>query len=128
MFETNVPNMILHFINKCRVFQLLENNNKITNNNYDIILSLRIDLVFYNPIIFPNEILPTIYIPNEHHYGGINDRLAYGDFDTMAKYMKIIYYIYNIIQIVHPERLTLANIKYHKIDISYFETGTIIEY
>ena len=80
-YETNVPYMILHFINKYRVFQLMKNSNR----KYDIILSLRIDLVFENPIIFPNKIVQnTIYIPNEHdYYEGINDRLAYGDFATM---------------------------------------------
>jgi hypothetical protein len=126
-YETNVPNMILHFINKCRVFQLIE----YTNRNYDIILSLRIDLVFSNPIIFPNKIVQnTIYIPIEHDYGGINDRLAYGDFTTMKKYMSIIHSIYTIVRfrIVHPETLTLANLLYHKINICRFKTNTSIEY
>ena len=44
--ETNIHNMTCHFINKNRVFLLLEEYKNKYNIHYDCVLSLRIDIVF----------------------------------------------------------------------------------
>ncbi len=122
--ETNVYNMIRHFINKKRVFNLLENYINQEKINYDIIISLRIDLHFNSKFEFNKIEENTIYIPKCYDYGGINDQLAYGDFDAMKKYMNIFDNIIELLNtnksIVHPETLTLANINYMSLKVSRF--------
>ena len=121
---TNVYNMIRHFINKKRVFNLLENYINQEKINYDIIISLRIDLHFNSKFEFNKIEENTIYIPKCYDYGGINDQLAYGDFDAMKKYMNIFDNIIELLNtnksIVHPETLTLANINYMCLKVSRF--------
>jgi hypothetical protein len=115
--ETNLENMVRHFINKKRVFELMKQSGK----KYDIIVSLRIDVVITNKIII--NILPnTIYIPFGRDYrSGINDQIAMGDYPTMEKYMNIIDYIIGYLDsgfsFPHPEKLTEINLVYHRIPI-----------
>ena len=49
--ETNMHNMICHFINKKRVFELLKNYCEKEIIHYDIIISLRVDIVFSRTIL-----------------------------------------------------------------------------
>jgi hypothetical protein len=74
--ETCIHNMTCHFINKNRVFLLLEEYKNKENIHYDCVISLRIDLVFLNNLIFNNLKDNTIYIPNGEDYvhNGINDK------------------------------------------------------
>ena len=119
----NINNMTRHFINKKRVFTLLEEHCNITNKFYDLIVSCRFDLYMdkYSPEIpLPN----TIYIPSHEDHTGINDRFAIGDFNTMKKYMNLydncLYLLENKICPPHPENLHLYNILFHNINIVRF--------
>ena len=134
--ETNIHNMICHFINKERVFSLLEEYIEKSNVNYDIVLSLRIDIVFLQKNLFKNILSirndDIIYIPLENDWvGGINDQIAYGNINTMRKYNNIykhiIHLLDNKLSIPHPESLTLANIKYHNLKIFRFQLYYYIE-
>ena len=123
--ETNIHNMICHFINKERVFSLLEEHTEKEKVNYDIVLSLRIDLVFKDIFLFTNTNNNTIYIPLGNDWaGGINDQIAYGNINVMRKYNNIFKYVIVLLDeffsIPHPESLTLANITYHNLEISRF--------
>ena len=119
--------MICHFINKQRVFELLEKHNE----TYDIVVSLRIDIVFKNKFDFSNIVENTIYIPDNYDWGGINDQVAYGNMEVMKKYnyifKNIIYLLDNKLSIVHPETLTLANIIFNKLKINRFKLSYFIE-
>ena len=126
--ETNIHNMICHFINKQRVFQLLEKHNV----TYDIVVSLRIDLVFNNTFVFSNNVENTIYIPNNYDYReGINDQVAYGTMEVMKKYNYLFKSMIDLLDtgksIVHPETLTLANINFNELLINRFELSYYIE-
>ena len=118
--ETNCHNMTCHFINKNRVFLLLEQH--IANNNisYDIVISLRLDLHFKSMFNF-NEILDnTIYIPSGNDYAnGINDQIAYGKVDVMKKYncMNPVDLLTKKLTIPHAENLNKANIIYNNLNI-----------
>lgn len=131
--ETNVPNMIRHFINKSRVFNLLEMHVEKTNQMYDVVLSIRLDLTIYTPFLFDSVQKNTIYIPNCYDWvdNAINDQIAYGDMESMGKYMILFHNMLHLIQtgksIVHPESLTLANIRMHELNIVRFEFSYIIE-
>lgn len=119
-YETHLDNMVRHFINKKRVFELMKNSGK----KYNVIVCLRIDAVFSHPIelmILPNH----IYIPfGRDHRQGINDHLAIGDEPTMEKYMTVIdnmiYLLDHGLSFPHPERLTFVNLVCHGIPIVRF--------
>lgn len=116
------------YINKKRVFELLEEYIKKTNTKYDIIMSLRLDLNFFEKLKFHNIENNTIYIPKvfrnstrKYYLGEITDQIAYGTFEVMEKYMKLydnlLYLQENYNCPAHPETLTFANLIFHKIYI-----------
>jgi hypothetical protein len=119
--ETNIYNMSCHFINKNRVFLLLEEYMNKENIHYDCVVSLRIDLVFFNNFIFNNLEDNTIYIPygNDFINNAINDQLAYGNINVMKKYNSInpLDLLEKNLSIPHPESLNYANILFNKLQI-----------
>jgi hypothetical protein len=119
--ETNIHNMSCHFINKNRVFYLLEEYMNKENIYYDCVISLRCDLFFLNNFIFNNLEDNTIYIPygEDHIDNAINDQLAYGNINVMKKYNSInpLDLLEKKLSIPHPESLTYANIIFHNLQI-----------
>ena len=117
--ETNIHNMTCHFINKNRVFLLLEEYMNKENINYDCVLVIRVDCVFKNKFIFNNLEDNKIYIPVGLDWNGINDQFAYGKVDVIKKYNSIdpVDLLENKLSIPHPESLTYANIIFYKLQI-----------
>jgi hypothetical protein len=124
--ETNIHNMTCHFINKNRVFSLLEEYIRTNNIYYDIVISLRIDVFIqnsfgFNDTEFNGLMDDTIYIPSGYDYvcNAINDQIAYGKIDVMKKYNSIDAkdLLEKNLSIPHPESLTLANIHFNKLQI-----------
>ena len=117
----NIHNMTCHFINKNRVFLLLEEYINKENIHYDCVVSLRIDCLFKNNFIFNNLEDNTIYIPYGYDYviNGINDQIAYGKVDVMKKHNSIdpVDLLKKNLSICHPESLNYANIILHKLQI-----------
>jgi len=101
--NTLMHNMTCHFINKNRVFILLEKYIHSFKKKYD----------------FSELKENTIYIPFGYDYTGINDQIAYGKIDVMRKYNSInpLYLLENKLSIPHPENLTRTNIYMHKLNI-----------
>lgn len=122
--DTTIHNMVCHYINKLRVFALLDEYMIQLNRTYDVVLSLRVDCFFHNSFPFDNLVENTIYIPEGYDYGEkcINDQIAYGKVDVMRKYnsifLNIIYFLDNNISIPHSESLHYANIQYHNLQVS----------
>jgi hypothetical protein len=120
--ETNIHNMICHFMNKNRVFLLLEEYIQKENIQYDCVVSLRVDCIFQTNFIFNDIRNNTIYIPNGFDYvdRGINDQIAYGKLDVMRKYNSIhaADLLDKKLSIPHPESLTYANIHFHRLQVS----------
>ena len=130
--NTNIDNTIRHFINKYRVFSLLEDHIDKQNVQYDVVLSLRVDLIVHNSFNFNNLENNTIYIPDCCDFrGGINDQVAYGKIDVMKKYnsvfLNIVYLLKDNISIPHPESLTYANINLYKLQIKRVDLKYIID-
>jgi hypothetical protein len=121
--ETNLDTMIRHFINKQRVFNLLEQYIKKTGKQYDVVVSIRTDLKIHSKFNFNRIHSNTIYIPkgNDFITHAINDQIAYGTYDVMKQYMNVINNCDNILKwrksIPHPESLTLANLEINNIKI-----------
>ena len=126
--ETILDHMARHFINKNRVFALLEDYMAHHSVQYDCVVSLRVDCVFQTKFHFDQLEENTIYIPSGNdHYHGINDQLAYGTFDVMKKYnsIDIVDLLEKGLSIPHPESLNHANLNYKnviikRIQIDYF--------
>ena len=114
-----IHNMACHFINKNRVFALVETYIRTHDIHYDCVMSLRIDCVFHSRFAFTTVEDNTIYIPRGNDYNGINDQLAYGKVDVMKKYNSIdpVYLLENNLSIPHPETLTRANIRLHNLAV-----------
>lgn len=109
--ETSVENCINMFykIMKCNEFKTQYENEK--NFKYDIVIRLRTDTHFREPVIF-SEDKDNIFIPSNLDFGGVCDQFAYGSSQLMDKYCDIFN---NIKQYFdegckfHPETL----LKYH---------------
>jgi hypothetical protein len=118
-----IYNVECHYINKKRVFTLLESYSNEASVSYDCVISTRIDLEFLTPFNLQNPQENTIYIPDQFDFvqNGINDQVAYGNIDTMKKYMNIYDTIFNLLDnnltIPHSEKMVLSNIKYHNLTI-----------
>ena len=128
--ETNVHNMICHFTNKNRVFLLLEKYLEGHPVQYDVVLSLRVDVVIQNRLNFNNLVENTIYIPAGGDWveNGLNDQLAYGHLDVMKKYngINIVDLIQRKLSIIHPESLVFANVRFHglklnRVNLDYYK-------
>ena len=118
----NISNMTRHFINKKRVFALLEEHCITEGKTYDLIVSCRLDLYMdkYSPA---TPTANTVYIPSGDDCTGINDRFAMGDFNTMKQYMNLFdncVYLLTNNSVPHPENLHLDNINHCKITIERF--------
>ena len=90
--ETSIHNMTCHFINKERVFALLEQHVEQTGSKYDCILSTRVDIKYHESLYFErfiNTDHSVIFIPDSCDAHGINDQIAIGNFTSMKKYMNI---------------------------------------
>ena len=125
MEETNINNMICHFINKKRAYDLFLNYIKQNNKQYDIIMYLRVDLKFYDKFNFQHPKDNNIYIPIGADWrNGINDQIAYGNQNVMKIYSNLIcnciILLSNNLSCVHPETLTLAHLKYNNLTINRF--------
>lgn len=90
--ETSIHNMTCHFINKERVFALLEHHVEQTGSTYDCILSTRVDIKYHEPFYWEkiiNNDPSVIFIPDSCDAHGINDQIAIGNLSSMKKYMNI---------------------------------------
>ena len=128
--ETNLHTMTCHFINKGRVFSLLEEHIKKENIKYDVVVSLRIDVMYLNKFDYGDLADNTIYIPAGNDYAGINDQVAWGVIEVMKKYNSIFSNIIHLLEqrlsIPHPESLTRANLLYYNVNIQRTNLSYII--
>jgi hypothetical protein len=78
-------NVVSMFYNRKRVFELM----KASGNEYDCIVSYRLDLFSQSKIDYTN-LGKSIHIPEGQDYnGGINDQIAYGTYEPMSIYMNL---------------------------------------
>lgn len=116
-----------------QAFRLIEEHQQEKGFVYDIVIKFRADII-------TNHILPInfdickhqIMIPSGEDYyfehgsqPGINDQIAYGDFQTMklysSLYSSIENYILSRISGYHPEALLLTHLQRHSINITRFD-------
>lgn len=141
--ECREHNMICCFINRQRVHRLLEDYMEESKTEYDIVFSLRCDILFLQKIQYLTIQEDTIYIPRSYNgfifidfmtiipeftqpLIGITDAMAYGKASVMKKYSNTIdnmMYLLNTGKcIMHPETINYANIMYNNLEIERFYT------
>lgn len=106
--ETDYFNSYSMFYHNKLCFNMLEEHCKKYNNNFDIILKFRTDINYQNPLNIADVIdKNTLYIPSGFNFGGINDQVAYGDYDAMSEYCDCIDDLKSICEegIFHPETI-----------------------
>ena len=83
----NVYSMYYH---QNKAFGMVEDYMKKNNMMFDCVLYYRADMNSTDELklIVPEK--NTIYLPNDRGYGGYNDRMAYGDYDSMKIYCSVI--------------------------------------
>lgn len=119
-----------HFLNKLRVVTILEQYIQTQGVQYDVIVSLRLDLIFETKFNFVQPQERHIYIPVGRDYvdNAVNDNIAYGTLDVMRKYCQIYIWAHALLErklvLNHPETLNYANLLLHsfhivRVDISY---------
>jgi hypothetical protein len=130
---TNRYNCSAMFLNRKKVFGLLDTYIKENNIYYDIVISFRNDLFLneefnilkYLDYIKSNHIL----IPEGNDYGGLNDQLAFGNYYVMKIYFSLYDSIIEILNkgiLLHPETLLkyylchLNNKKIYRFKFSYY--------
>jgi hypothetical protein len=119
-------NMKSHFINKRRVFQLLEKHVGETNATYDYIIVTRLDLTIFDTLSLQDiHVLEnTIHIPEGHDFGGLNDRLCIGNMDSIKKYCDIFNNSPSLLSAgcePHPEKLLLAHVQSKGLEVKRFK-------
>ena len=125
----NFDSMTRHFINKKRVFILLEEYMAKHGVTYDLVICARLDIPIHG-LAIPEPAQNTVYIPLGYDYFGINDRFAMGDVDSMKKYMLLydsaVFLLDHKVTVPHPESLALANIKYRNLYVERISLATEI--
>lgn len=123
LHDVACSNVEKHYINKKRVFSLLESYSAETGTTYDLVVSTRLDIHFNTPLHLELPQENTIYIPNLCDFveNGINDQVAYGNVSVMKRYMLIydtmFYILDNFLAKPNSEMMHLANLRLHGIQI-----------
>jgi len=121
--ETNIHRMTCHFINKSRVFSLLDAHIEAEGIEYNVVITLRCDVIFHDMFVFDNIVDNTVYIPDggDHIDRAINDQVAYGTVSVMRKYCRIFENSIKLLEektsIPHPESLTYAHLHDQRLTI-----------
>lgn len=64
---------------------------KQSGKHYDFVIRCRMDIFFTTDIPTKDQLRPHVmYIPNFHHYGGVNDRFCIASPDLIDNYCDII--------------------------------------
>lgn len=123
--EGNLDNMYSMFYNNYKCIKMIEKYQNDNNCKFDIVMKYRTEIEGHNGIIdFKSELQDnTVYIPNGADWcDGLNDQIAYGNFDSMLKYSKCVlkFLEYGKQNRFHPETLLLRHVKNIKLNVERF--------
>ena len=108
-------NMTSMFYNQFKCMEMIYNHNL----HFNIVVKWRTEISFREMFQFENTLeKQTVYIPSDFDWGGINDQIAYGDFESMKLYSDLFKHLLDYIHIrAHPETLLQHHLnKYVKIE------------
>jgi len=93
--QITLANYMRDLESQSRAFSYFESNKK---KKYDLLIVARPDVKYFNVIKLPSKINDSIFVPNFHHWWGINDRFAMGPEDLINKYCNRKNLIFNWIK------------------------------
>ena len=94
-------------------------------NDYDVYMYFRTDLKNAEKLKFPEKLKGnTVYLPDDHDCQGVNDRMAYGDYDSMSKYMNIDISKHKV---VLPELILKNHLKSNGVKIERIKWDTHLQ-
>lgn len=122
--EGNLNNMYSMFYHNYKCIELIKKYQERHNYKFDIIMKYRSDVYSQHPIEFEKLEDNTIYIPHDADYGGINDQIAYGNYNSMFIYSKCNLEFLECAKKTrrfHPESILLQHLKNSKLNIVRFK-------
>ena len=118
----NVYSMFYHN-NKC--MELIADYQKRTGILFDCVLKYRSDINNHEDLELEVPSSNTVFIPSGSDWcSGVNDQIAYGNFETMKKYSNVIHYIDKYVNQgipIHPETLLSWHLMTFMIKIKRFK-------
>tara|TARA_R110000796_G_scaffold115376_3_gene227310 strand:- start:1648 stop:2475 length:828 start_codon:yes stop_codon:yes gene_type:complete len=114
-------NVARMWFNRTQAFSLVP-------NKYDFVLSTRIDLVYKNPVNYSKLKTGILYIPTKADYGGYQDKMSYGDYNTMKIYMTLYDKMPMLLKKykINPETLLKNYLNLEKVKIVRTDLGQVI--
>ena len=125
---SNMQNWYSMLYHENKAFKMIENDITKNKKHFDCILYYRADIDSPDTLILEYPKSNTLYIPNGHDYLGINDRVAYGDFDSMKKYCSVVDIIQSAESMngINPEIMIKRHLESHKLEIIRFKFNTCL--
>jgi len=116
------------FYHQNRAFLLIEKDVVDNKRHLDCVVYCRADID--SPDILQLEMPKpnTIYIPEGFDYGGLNDRMAYGDFNAMKKYCSLISTLTaaESMNSINPEGILKRYLESQQLEIARFKYKTCV--
>jgi len=118
-------NIYSHLYHSSKCFELIETYQKKNKIIFDKIIKFRSDIISKTslPIDFDTK-NQTILIPDGNDHCGVNDQIAYGDYNVMKCYSYLFDYIdlycNQMKRSFHPETLFLFHLQRNNISIQRF--------
>lgn len=130
--EVNFNGLWSMYTHNKKAFQMMKDYENKNDLSFDIVIKYRGDIISKNPMPLPCSTLArnlleenTVYIPNDHDWGGVNDQIAIGTKESMEIYCNCIDNIPNLCYSgksdYHPETLLLNHLKESKLNVSRFD-------
>jgi hypothetical protein len=114
----NPKNVYSMFYHQKHVMHLIEAYQKKHNILFDCVIYYRADIATQDDLNIHDLANNTVYIPHGSDSIGINDRMAYGNFEAMKKYTSSIDLINNMGVIeLYPEVILKKNLDAHKLNV-----------
>lgn len=115
LYPENVYSMFYH---QKKVMNMIEAYQAKHGIKFDCIIYYRADILTTDDLNIDTVANNTVYIPNGSDSIGINDRMAYGNFEAMKKYASSIDLINSKGSVeIYPEEYLNNNLKHHKLHI-----------
>lgn len=119
--DGNIYNMYSMFYHNYRCMELIKKHQEKNNMVFDIIIKYRSE-IHSNDIMELDNLIEEnkIYIPVDYDYGGINDQIAYGNFESMDKYSNCYNKFFECgkkTNRYHPESILHCHIKNSNLNI-----------
>jgi hypothetical protein len=125
--ETSSENFYSTLYHKRKAFEMLTEYQKNHNMKFDCIIFMRadMDLTFTPPLNISLVKHNTLYIPEPiYDWSGLNDQMAYGDYETMKKYCELIDHIEKLCKeqglLFHPETMMKKHVENSGLHLERF--------